>query len=311
MAVTQQPKTTFTDPKPHRPSDGITPEAAKAAARRAELTAKALRVLVWITLLAGAVLFLLPFYVMVAMSLKSQNEAATTSMWAWPTDLRFENFAEVWNHPGVNFSLFLRNTVFLTVVNTIGTTISCAIVAYGFARLKFPGRDRLFLVLLATMMLPGIVTMVPSYVMFAKIGWINTFLPLTVPSFFASAFFVFMLRQFYLGIPRELDEAAVLDGANHWTIFSRVISPNAAPALATVAVFTFMGTWRDFMGPLLYLNDTSMQTLEIGLRTFNSLRSEKWHLVMAASLIVVTPLIIIFFLGQKVFMKGIVLTGGK
>jgi ABC-type glycerol-3-phosphate transport system permease component len=248
---------------------------------------------------------------MLVMSLKSQNEVATTSMWAWPRDLTFGNFREVWSNPNVSFLLFLKNTTFITTIVTIGVVLSSSIVAYAFARLDFAGRDRLFLVLLATMMLPGIVTMIPSYVMFAKIGWVNTFYPLTVPAFFGSAFFIFLLRQFYMGIPREMDEAALLDGAGHWTIFSRIIVPNSKPSLITVGLFTVMGTWRDFMGPLIYLNDPEKQTLEQGLRTYMTLRAEKWHLLMAGSVLVIVPLIIIFFIGQRYFVKGIVMTGGK
>jgi multiple sugar transport system permease protein len=286
-------------------------EAARRSAHRAALTEKVSKTVVFILLVLGAAVFILPFYVMLVMALKSQNEVATTSMWAWPNEVVFGNFREVWTNPNVSFLLFLKNTSIITFTVTFGVLVSSAVVAYAFARMDFRGRDRLFLILLATMMLPGIVTMIPSYVMFAKLSWVNTFLPLIVPAFFGSAFFVFLLRQFFMGIPRELDEAAVIDGAGHWTIFSRIIVPNSGAALATVGMFTFMGTWRDFMGPLLYLNDPDKQTLEVGLRTFAALRAEKWHLLMTASLIVVIPLIIIFFIGQRYFVKGIVMTGGK
>ncbi len=266
---------------------------------------------VLLLLITGAIVFMLPFYVMLVMALKTQNEVATTSMWTWPASPSFDNFREVLSNPNVSFALFLKNTSFLTFISTIGVVLSSSVIAYGFARIEFAGRDRLFLVLLGTMMLPGIVTMIPQYVMYAKIGWVNTFLPLTVPAFFGSAFFIFLLRQFYMGIPRELDEAAILDGAGHWRIFTRIIVPSSKPALITVAMFSFMGAWRDFMGPLLYLNDPDKQTLELGLRTYMALRAEKWHLLMAASVLVVIPLVIIFFIGQRYFVKGIVMTGGK
>lgn len=269
------------------------------------------KVAVWLALVLGSIVFMLPYYIMVTMALKDANEVATTDMWAWPRNLTLANFAEVWTNENVSFLRLLKNTAAITVLTTIGVTVSSGVVAYAFARLNFAGRDRLFLVLLGTMMLPGIVTMIPSYVMFAKVGWVNTWLPLIVPAFFGSAFFIFLLRQFYLGIPRELDEAALIDGAGHWTIFSRIVVPNSGPALATVALFTFMGTWRDFMGPLLYLNDPDRQTLEIGLRTFMALRAEKWHLMMTASLIVTIPLIIIFFVGQRYFVKVSLMTGLK
>jgi multiple sugar transport system permease protein len=297
--------------KQHDDSYARSVEEARKSAKRSALTERSSKVFVFGLLVLGAVVFMLPFYVMLAMALKTQNEVATTSMWSWPHNPSLENFKEVLANPNVSFSLFLKNTSFLTFISTIGVVLSSSIVAYGFARIPFTGRDRLFMVLLGTMMLPGIVTMIPQYVLFANVGWVNTFLPLTVPAFFGSAFFIFLLRQFYMGIPRELDEAAILDGAGHWTIFSRIIAPNSKPALITVAMFTFMGTWRDFMGPLLYLNDPDKQTLEIGLRTYTALRAEKWHLLMAASVLVVIPLIIIFFIGQRYFVKGIVMTGGK
>jgi multiple sugar transport system permease protein len=186
------------------------------------------------------------------------------------------------------------------------------VVAYGFARLEFAGKDRLFLVLLATMMLPGIVTMIPTYVMYAKAGWVDTWLPLTVPAWFGGgAFNIFLLRQFFLTVPRDMDEAALLDGASHWTIFSRIMVPLSGPALATVGIFTFIGSWRDFMGPLLYLNDTKKMTLEVGLQAYNSFQSENFSLLMAASTLVMIPILIIFFVGQKWFVKGIVMTGIK
>ena len=222
-----------------------------------------------VTLLLGVAVFLLPFYVMLAMALKDQSEVATTSMWSWPVHPTLANFVEVLTNPNVSFALFLKNTTFIAVTSTIGVVISSSMAAYGFARVEFAGRDRLFLVLLATMMLPGIVTMIPTYVMYASIGWVNTFKPLIIPAFFGGgAFNIFLLRQFYLGIPRELDEAAVLE-----------------------------------MVPLMVGSG--------GLRTDTALRAEKWHLLMAGSVLVIIPILIIFFIGQRSFIKGIVMTGGK
>jgi ABC-type glycerol-3-phosphate transport system permease component len=263
-------------------------------------------------LFAGAIAFLLPFYVSLCMALKAQSEVATTSLWAWPRHPTLENFQTVLANPSLSFPLLLRNTVLITTISTLGVVLSSAVVAYGFARINFAGRDRLFLVTLATMMLPGIVTMIPNYVVFAHLHWVNTFLPLTVPAFFGGgAFNIFLLRQFYLGLPRELDEAAFLDGASYWTIFTRIVLPLSGPALATVAIFTFSGGWRDFMGPLLYLNQPDKQTLEVGLQTYQSLKGEEWHLLMAGSVLVSIPIVIIFFIGQRWFIKGIVMTGGK
>lgn len=279
---------------------------------RAALLSRLERWTVLAVLFAGSVAFILPFYVTLAMSLKSQSELATTAMWTWPRHVTFENYRIVLSNPIVSFTVFLKNSVIITVISTIGTLFGCTVVAYGFARLQFAGRDRLFLILLATMMLPGLVTMIPSYVIYAKIHWVNTFYPLTVPAFFGGgAFNVFLLRQFFRGIPRELDEAAVLDGATHWTIFRRIILPSSGPALMTIGIFTFMGSWRDFIGPLLYLDDADKQTLELGLRTYQSLNGTKWHLVMAGTVLVSIPIIILFFIGQRYFVKGIVMTGLK
>jgi len=292
-----------------------TDEAHRHAVRvaaRAEAGAKVSRAVVLLVLLVGAIAFLAPFYVCLCMALKTASEVATTQMWDWPKHPTLDNFRTLFTNPVLSFLLLTKNTIFITTISTVGVVLSSALVAYGFARLDFAGRDRLFIVCISTMMLPGIVTMIPSYVMFAKIHWVDTFLPLTVPAFFGGgAFNIFLLRQFYLGIPRELDEAAFLDGASHWKIFSRIILPLSGPALATVGIFTFTGVWRDFMGPLLYLNDPSKQTLEVGLQSYNAVNGEQWHLLMAGSVIVSIPLILLFFIGQRWFVRSLIMTGGK
>ena len=290
----------------------LTQTAARESARRAARSGRASRVLLLAVLALGAVAFLVPFYVMLAIALKSERELGATEIWAWPQHPTLENFRYVLANPNVSFALFLRNTAFISVMSTIGVVFSSSVVAYAFARLRFPGRDRLFLLLLATMMLPGIVTMIPTYVLFAKLHWVNSFKPLIVPAYFGGgAFNIFLLRQFILGLPRELDEAAVLDGASHWTIFSRIILPLSGAALATVGVLSFIYTWKDFMGPLLYLNDPDLQTNELGLSTYNALQASKWHLVMAGSVMVMIPIVILFFVGQRYFVKGLAMTGGK
>lgn len=263
-------------------------------------------------LIVGAVVFMLPIYVMLVAALKTPGEIETTSSWAWPANPTLENFVTVLRQPELSFGRLFNNTLFVAVLSTVGTVLSSALGAYPFARLRFPGKDRLFVLILSTMMLPGIVTTIPSYVLFAWMGWVNTFFPLWVPSFFfAGAFNVFLLRQFMMGLPHELDEAAKLDGATHGVIFWRVILPLCGPALATIAVFSFVGSWRDFMGPLLYLNTNEMQTLEVGLRTFQTMQKTETHLLMAASLIVFLPILVIFIACQRFFIAGISLTGGK
>jgi len=282
------------------------------AMRRSAWEARFGRWGVWLVLFGGAILFMTPLYVMLSMALKSPEEIQATSPWAWPQSPTLANFQEVLNHPVVHFGRLFSNTVFVSVLGTIGTLFSSALAAYAFARLRFRGKDRLFVIILSTMMLPGIVTTIPAYVLFAKLGWVNTFYPLWVPSwFFAGAFNIFLLRQFFLGLPRELDEAAKIDGASHAQIYWRVILPLSGPALATVGVFSFIGSWRDFMGPLLYLNTPEMQTLEMGLRTFQTLKGTDWHLLMAASLLVMLPILVIFVLCQRFFIAGLALTGSK
>lgn len=274
-----------------------------------ERLAKALSV---ILLTAGSVMFLTPFYTSITMSLKQRGELATTAAWSPPLHPTLENYQEVLTNPNVSFPLFFQNSLVVAVLTTLGVVLSSSFVAYGFARLRFVGRDKLFLILLSTMMLPGIVTFIPSYLLFSKLHWINTYLPLVVPAWFGGgAFNVFLLRQFYMGIPRELDEAAILDGASHLGVWRHVILPSAKPALATVAMLTFIGSWRDFMGPLIYLNDLEKQTLEVGLASYNTIKSEQWHLLMAGSVLVTIPLIVLFFAGQRYFVKGIVMSGIK
>lgn len=287
----------------------MTPARAALAARRSN---RLMQVLVVSLLIVGCIAFAMPVYTSLAMSLKTPAELSTTAAWSWPKDPTLSNYGEVLRNPSVDFFRLFWNTVTIATLATIGTVLSASLVAYAFAKMAFSGRDRLFAVLLSTMMLPAIVTMIPTYILFKELRWINTILPLTVPAFFGGgAFNIFLLRQFFMGIPRELDEAAKIEGAGHWTIYSRVVMPLSGSALATVGVFCFIFNWRDFMGPLIYLNDPQLQTLETGLATYNSLRAEQWHLLMAGSILVTIPLIIIFFIGQRYFVKGIAMTGLK
>ncbi len=263
-------------------------------------------------LLFGSIVFFLPLYMSVTMALKKPLDFSTSSSWAWPKEATLKNFGDVLSNPNVPFTHLFWNTVAIASFSTMGVLLSASLVAYAFARINFAGRDRLFIVMLSTMMLPGIATMIPTYILFTQLHWVNTFLPLTVPAFLGGgAFNIFLLRQFFLGIPRELDEAARLDGAGHWLIFTRVILPLSGPVLATVGIFCFIYNWRDFMGPLIYLNDIDKQTLELGLSTYNSLHQQQWQLLMAASVLATIPLVVMFFLGQRYFVKGLAITGLK
>src|SRR5471030_2066917 len=241
-------------------------EKYRIAAKRAEAATKVLRVILWCVLLFGSVVFMMPLYMMIVMSLKTTQEIAASSVWAWPKNLTWDNFHLVLTNPNAPFFLFFRNSAIVATLTTAGVMVSSSLVAYPFARLQFRGRDRLFILLLSTMMLPGLVVMIPTFIMYKYLHWVDSFNPLIVPAWFGGgAFNIFLMRQFMMGIPRELDEAAYLDGAKHSTIFWRIIMPNSGAALATIGIFCFVGTWKDFIGPLIYLNSPEKQTLELGL----------------------------------------------
>lgn len=282
------------------------------SAKKGRLTTQMSYALLMIAILAGAILFLLPLYIMLSLSLKTNVEIGNTSMWSWPTHPTWENYRTVLTDPDLNFIRKFFNTLFLASVPTAASVLTAAMVAFPFARLRFRGRDRFFIILLSTMMLPGVVTMIPGYVMFAKLGWINTYKPFVIPAFFGGgAFSIFLIRQFMMAIPREMDEAAKIDGASNAVIFWRLILPNCAPVLATLGVLGFVGGFKDFMGPLLMLNDPDLMTLEVGLRSLQQAHKTDFGLLMAGSMVVLIPIFVIFAVGQKYFAKGITLTGGK
>ena len=267
--------------------------------------------LVYAILSACSILFLLPFLWMLSMSVQDARGVFAIPFQWMPETLRWENYREV--AALVPFGRYFVNTAVITGLVLAGTLLSSSLVAYGFSRLRFRGRDFLFALCLSTMMLPGQVTMIPLYVLFARLGWIDTFYPLIVPAFFGSPLCIFLLRQFFLTIPREYDEAALLDGAGRFRIYWSVILPLSRPALITVGVLTFLGTWNDFFGPLIYINSTSQATLTLGLSMLKSQivgsGMTQWHLLMAAAVLVMVPNIVVFFLAQKHLVKGIAMGG--
>ena len=226
-----------------------------------------------------------------------------------PSPPRWGTYLDVFST--VPFATYAANTVLLCAANVVGAVLSSAVVAYGFARMRFPGREALFALMLATMALPGQATMVPTFALFRWLGWYDTLLPLLVPPCFASPFFVFLLRQFFRGLPEEIFESARLDGAGEWKVFRAIALPLATPVLATCALFQFLGTWNDFFGPLLYINDPSRYTLAYGLQQFVSAYGGDWAQLMAASTMFIAPVIIVFALAQRTFVQGIATTGGK
>lgn len=262
-------------------------------------------------LTVGAVVIMIPFYWMIATSLKAQGNLYLYPPQWIPDPIRWSNFQEVWN--AVPFATFTKNTAVIVTLVMIGTLISCSFSAYGFARLRAPGRDVIFLIVLATMMLPSAVTLVPTYIAFNKLGWINSILPLVVPSFFGVPFYIFLLRQFYLSIPKEIEESGRIDGASSFRIWWDLMLPLTKPALATVAVFTFFATYNDFFGPLIYLNSESKQTIAVGLSYFTGSRNvgPQMHLLMAMTLMATIPSLIVFIFAQRYFVQSIVTTGLK
>lgn len=256
---------------------------------------------------------LLPLFWMVSTSMKGDTQIfageGLTLKSLVPSPVVLENYPEALKN--MPFLLYLRNTLFLCLTTVIGAVVSSAVVAYGFAKVQFWGRNTLFMVMVATMALPGQVTMIPVFSLYRSLGWYGTYLPLIVPAFTASAYYVFLLNQFFKTIPTEMSEAARVDGASEWTIFRRLMLPLSKPALATCALFQFIGCWNDFLGPLLYVNDPAKYPLAYGLQQFVSHYGGFYAQLMAAATIFTLPIIILFFFAQKTFIQGISTTGGK
>ena len=262
-----------------------------------------------LVLIAGAVIFAFPFVWLVSTSLKPDDQLFLFPPTFIPRPVRWDNYTRMLQY--LPFFQFLKNTLYVTVLNVIGTLLSCSLVAYGFARLRFPGRDILFLVLLSTMMLPPQVTMVPVYLIFKRLGWVDTFKPLYINSFFGIPFFIFLLRQFMTTIPYEIEDSAKIDGCGYLRLYGTIILPLIKPALATVAIFRAMNSWNDFLTPLIYLNSVNKMTLALGLRLFQNMYGGEWSLMMAASTLMTLPIIVLFFFSQRQFIQGITLTGLK
>ncbi|MFC7366480.1 MULTISPECIES: carbohydrate ABC transporter permease [Bhargavaea] len=271
---------------------------------------QALNIINWVLLAAGSILMLSPLWWMLVTSVKTMQEVMTYPPTFWPESWNWSNYMKTWE--AAPFDLYTVNTLTITILVVIGNVFVNSFIAYGFAKVPFKGRNVLFAIVLSTMMIPGFVTLIPQYVLFAKLQWLNTYYPLVIPAFFGSAFNIFLLRQFYMTIPDELIEAAKMEGASHFWIWWKIGLPLTKPALATVAIFSFNGAWNDFLGPLLYVNDESLYTLQLGLQVFKGQMSTQWNYLMAGSLLVLLPVIILFFFFQKYFIQGINLqSGGK
>jgi len=260
-------------------------------------------------LIALGVLYALPLLWMISTSLKTLRQIFVYPPQWIPNPVVWRTYADIfWYAP---FHRYFLNTLFIEAACITGSLVSCSLVAYGFSRFRVPGRNVLFVLMLSTMMLPYQVWMIPLYILFTKIRWVDTCLPLTIPAFFGAPLYIFLLRQFFLTLPRELEDAAKVDGCSHVRIYRQIVLPLTNPALATVSIFVFMGVWNDFLGPLLYLSDPSKYTLALGLQVFLSQHGAEWSLLMGASTLIVLPVIIVFFFTQKQFIQGIVMTGIK
>jgi multiple sugar transport system permease protein len=267
------------------------------------------KVAVYTALLALGALFAAPFALMLSTSLKAETQLFTPTMEWLPKPVLWGNYREALE--SFPFAVYLRNTILICLLTVIGTLLSCTLPAYAFSRLRWRGREALFYVVLATLMLPEQVTLLPVFLMFRKVGWTGTMLPLIVPPFFGNAFAIFLLRQFFLTIPQELSDAARIDGCSEAGILRRIILPLAVPAVATVALFAFIGAWTDFVKPLVYLTSENTYTLALGLQAFVGRHASQWNLLMAAATVVTLPLLALFLLTQRTFIEGVALTGVK
>ncbi len=266
--------------------------------------------LTYIILIGLSCVFLIPFFWMLSTSLTEASKVIVKNRSWIPHPIVWKNYKDALTV--LPFHLFLKNTLIITISCIIGQVVSASLVAFGFSRMRFPGRDAIFILVLSTMMLPAQVTQIPTFILFTHLRWIDTLKPLIVPAFFGGgAFFIFLLRQFFLTIPTELEDAAKIDGCSPFGVYLNVAIPLSKPALATVAVFSFMSHWNDFMGPLIYIQSMENKTLALGLASFKTLHGTEYHLMMAASVAVLMPVLIIFFCAQKYFVRGIVMSGLK
>ena len=257
----------------------------------------------------GGLVYIFPLLLMLRTSLTPVGQlfADPPVLVPWPP--HWQNYAEMWQ--GGPVLAWLRNSLVVTGISVVAETISSMLVAYGFARTRFRGRNALFVLVLATTMIPLHVTLIPQYLLYHRFGWINTLWPLIVPRFFGTTFYIFILRQFFLTLPKELDDAAEIDGANRLQVLLRIIVPLSAPAIATVAVFSFINRWNDFLEPVIYLLTPENLTLAVGLRWFTGRHGTEYHLLMAGAVLMTGPMIVAFFLAQKHFVQGIALAGVK
>ena len=277
--------------------------------KRTSVNRQTKKIISYLLMTAIGIVLITPLLWMVFTSLKPMEEIVRYPPTFFPEKIVWQNYLDTIT--AFPFWRYARNTLLITVLVVFGNVLSNSFIAYGFAKLDFPGKKLMFAIVLSTMMIPGFVTMIPQYVLFSKIGWVGTYLPLIVPSFFGNAFNIFLMRQFYLSINDELIEAAEIDGANHFYIWSRLMLPLTKPALITIAINSFNAAWNDFLGPLLYIQDQEKYTLQIGLQVFQNQATTQWNYLMAGATLVLIPTIMMNYFAQRYFIEGMDLTGGS
>jgi len=267
------------------------------------------RVFIYTVLISGAAIAFFPFVWLIRSSFMEMSQIFIIPPEWIPRPFAWQNYPEALTV--VPFGLYFANTLKIVAGVMCGTLLSSSLAAFSFSRLRWRGRDMIFGLLLTTMMLPYAVTLIPTFILWSRLGLVNTFVPLILPAWFGSPFYIFLLRQFFLSIPYELDEAAYVDGASPLYVYWRVILPLAKPPLIVVGIFSFMGVWNDLLGPVIYLTNPDRFTVAVGLAQFRGMYSAQWHLLMAASTVVLLPVVVLFFVAQKYFIEGIALTGLK
>ncbi|RYE10953.1 MAG: carbohydrate ABC transporter permease [Hyphomicrobiales bacterium] len=293
-------------------SDVHTLTVVTSSSPAARLRKRLFSVFAHVVLVGASIVMLYPLLWMLSASFRPENEIFTSSS-IWPSSISWDAYVSGWNGLKVHFSTFFLNSFIISGLSIVGNLITCSLAAFAFARLEFWGRPFWFAMMLGTLMLPYQVTLIPQYVLFHQLGWINTFLPLVVPKFLAAdAFFIFLMVQFFRGLPKELDEAAMMDGCSPWRIYWKVLLPLSMPVLVTAAIFTFIWTWDDFFGPLIYLSDMRTYTVQLGLRTFvDSTAESNWGGLFAMSILTLVPVFLFFLFFQRLLIEGIATTGMK
>lgn len=292
-----------------------TTSVARPAARKSFLSGRrgqelTIKTIATVLCILGTILIMFPIFWMVSTSLKTQSEVAKFPIVWIPNVFQWQNYPTALT---INpFGNYFVNTMYYALGSTLFEMISCAFIAYGFARLRAPGKNFLFLLVLGTMMMPAAVTLIPQYIMFSKIGWVGTYNPLLIPKLFGSSYLIFMLRQFFRTLPKDYEEAAIIDGANYFGIWWRIMLPLSLPAIGAVAIMSFMFHYQDFFGPLIYINDNLKYPVSLGLQQFTApFGGTAFHLLMAASVVFLIPPVVLFFLCQRYFIQGIVVSGVK